>query len=161
VNEQSSLLPTRVPWGGFPEVIIHSSILKLKSTLAYSAAKRGNDRAASRIAVALVKEQNIRLSVDFIVPVIQVDDGHYNALPVAFAAVLARHLGAKLWLDVCQINKVNHTEAHALGRLRSQPVFGGTTPNGRCLICDDVVTYGATLANLRGFLTPPYIQVIY
>ena len=43
-------------------MIIHSSILKLKSTLAYSAAKRGNDRAASRIAVALVKEQNIGLS---------------------------------------------------------------------------------------------------
>ena len=97
--------------------------------------------------------------IDFVVPVIQVDDGHYNALPVAFAAVLARHLGAKLWLDVCQINKVNHTEAHALDRLRNQPVFGGTAPNGRCLICDDVVTYGATLANLRGFLVSAGAEV--
>jgi hypothetical protein len=111
LNEQSSLLPTRVPWKDF-EVIIHSSILKLKSTLAYSAAK-GEDRAPADRGCAGEGAKH-GLSIDFVVPVIQVDDGHYNALPVAFAAVLARHLGAKLWLDVCQINKVNHTEAHAL-----------------------------------------------
>jgi hypothetical protein len=99
-----------------------------------------------------VNHRRIELPIDFVVPVIQVDQGHYNALPVAFAAVLAKHLGAKLWLDVCQINKVNHTGAHALDRLRNQPVFDGKVPSGRCLICDDVVTFGASLANLRGFL---------
>jgi len=87
-----------------------------------------------------------------VVPVIQVDEGRYNAIPVAFGAVLAKHIGAKLWLDVCQINKVDHTDAGAQVRLQNQPVFGGASPKGTCLICDDVVTYGATLANLRGFL---------
>lgn len=158
--EQSRLLPTRVPWGLFPEVIVHSSIHKLKTCFGYFAAKRGNHRTAFKIARALVKQPKIDLPIDFVVPVIQVDQGHYNALPVAFAAVLAKRLGAKLWLDVCQVNKVNHTAADAVERLRNQPVFGGTIPDGRCLICDDVVTFGASLANLRGFLVSSGAEVV-
>ena len=160
MNEQSILLPTRVPWGQFPEVIVHSSIHKLKSFFGYFSAKRGNHRTALRIADALVKQAKIELPIDFVVPVIQVDRGHYNAIPVAFAAVLAKSLGAKPWLDVCQLNKVNHTGANALDRLRNQPVFGGTVPNGRCLICDDVVTFGASVANLRGFLVSSGAEVV-
>jgi hypothetical protein len=160
VIEPSVLLPTRVPWDRFPEVVVHSSIHRLKSSFGYFTAKRGNHRTALKIARALVKQQKIELPVDFIVPVIQVDQGHYNALPVAFGAVLAKHLGAKLWLDVCQINKVNHTRADALDRLRNQPVFGGTAPNGTCLICDDVVTFGASFANLRGFLVASGAEVV-
>jgi hypothetical protein len=160
VNEQITILPTRVPWQQFPEVIVHSSIHKLKTCFGYFTAKRGNHRAALKIAHALVKQPRIERPIDFIVPVIQVDQGHYNALPVAFAAVLAKHLGAKLWLDVCQINKVNHTGANAMGRLRNQPVFGGPVPTGRCLICDDVVTFGASLANLRGFLVSSGAEVV-
>jgi len=160
VNEQSILLATRVPWGQFPEVIVHSSIHKLKSFFGYFSAKRGNHRTALRIADALVKQAKIELPIDFVVPVIQVDRGHYNAIPVAFAAVLAKSLGAKPWLDVCQLNKVNHTGANALDRLRNQPVFGGTVPNGRCLICDDVVTFGASVANLRGFLVSSGAEVV-
>ncbi len=160
MNEQSILLPTRVPWGQFPEVIVHSSIHKLKSFFGYFSAKRGNHRTALRIADALVKQAKIELPIDFVVPVIQVDRGHYNAIPVAFAAVLAKSLGAKPWLDVCQLNKVNHTGANALDRLRNQPVFGGTVPNGQCLICDDVVTFGASVANLRGFLVSSGAEVV-
>jgi hypothetical protein len=159
MNEPGTLFPVRVPWGQFPEVIIHSSLHKLKSSFGYFAAKRGDDQAALRIAHALVKHPKIEQTIDFVVPVIQVDQGHYNALPVAFAAVLARELGAKLWLEVCQLNKVNRTGADAHERLRNQPVFGGTAPNGRCLICDDVVTYGASLANLRGFLVSAGAEV--
>jgi hypothetical protein len=161
VIEQSGLLPTRVAWGRFPEVIVHSSIHKLKSSFGYFTAKRGNHRTALRIAHALVKQSRIELPIDFVVPVIQVDQGHYNALPVALAAVLAKHLGAKLWLEVCQINKVNHTGADALDRLRNQPVFGGPVPTGKkCLVCDDVVTFGASLANLRGFLVSSGAEVV-
>lgn len=158
--EQSVLLPTRVPWGRFPEVIVHSSIHRLKGFFGYFSAKRGNHRCALKIANALVKQPKIELPIDFVVPVIQVDQGHYNALPVAFAAVLAKCLAAEVWLDICQINKVNHTGANAMDRLRNQPVFGGTAPNGRCLICDDVVAFGASLANLRGFLVSSGAEVV-
>jgi hypothetical protein len=33
-------------------------------------------------------------------------------------------------------------------------------PKGKCLFCDDVVTYGATLANLRGFLISKGAEVV-
>jgi hypothetical protein len=147
-----TIFPVRVPWNEFPEVIVHSSIYRLKSLPEYDAAKRGDDQAAASIARAVVRPDKIDTAVDFIVPVIQVERGHYNAIPIALGAVLAKCIGARLWLEVCQINKVNHTNADAQERLQHQPVFGGTAPPGKCLICDDVVTYGASLANLRGFL---------
>jgi len=159
VSGPGAALPVRVPWNGFPDVIVHSSVCKLKSLPAYYAAKWGHHRAASLIAHALVQGEKIA-AVDFVVPVIQVDEGRYNAIPVAFGAVLAKHIGAKLWLDVCQINKVDHTDAGAQVRLQNQPVFGGASPKGKCLICDDVVTYGATLANLRGFLISTGADVV-
>jgi len=86
-------LPVRVPWNAFPDVIVHSSIYKLKCLPAYYAAKRGDHKAASRIAHALVKTENIA-AVDCVVPVIQVDGGRYNGIPVAFGAVLAKRIGA-------------------------------------------------------------------
>ena len=82
--------------------------------------------------------------------------GHATCVPVSpprFTA-LRTHV-SKLLVAVCAIinaSSVNRTGAGALDRLKNQPVFGGTAPNGRCLICDDVVTFGASLANLRGFL---------
>jgi len=160
VRHQTTTLPVRVPWNGFPEVVVHSSIYKLKNLPEYYAAKRGNDRAAARIAWTLVRPEKIDTAVDFVVPVIQVDGGRYNAIPVALGAALAKSIGAKLWLDVCQINNVNHTDSGARGRLQNQPVFGGNVPRGKCLICDDVVTYGATLANLRGFLVAAGADVV-
>ena len=158
--EQTAALPVRVPWNGFPEVIVHSSISKLKSLSTYYEAKWGDHQAASHIARALVRAEKIDVAVDYVVPVIQVENGRYNAIPVALGAALAKEIGARLWLDVVQVNKVNHTDADAQDRLRNQPVFGGTTPEGKCLICDDVVTYGASLTNLRGFLVAAGAQVV-
>jgi len=160
MKEPGASLPVRVPWNGFLEVIVHSSICKLKSLPAYYAAKWGDHRAASLIAHALLRAERTNVAFDYVVPVIQVDGGQYNAIPVAFGAVLAERIGAKLWLDVYQINKVDHTAADAQDRLQNQPVFGGTTPKGKCLICDDVVTYGSTLANLRGFLVSTGAEVV-
>ena len=153
-------MPVRVPWNGFPDVMVHSSISKLKSLPDYYAAKWGDHHAASRIAHALVREVKTNVAVDYVVPVIQVDRGRYNALPVAFGAILAKHIGARLWLDVYQINKVDHTDTGAQDRLQNQPIFEGNPPDGKCLICDDVVTYGATLANLRGFLVASGAEVL-
>src|SRR6266487_1335598 len=59
VRHQTTTLPVRVPWNGFPEVVVHSSIYKLKNLPEYSAAKRGNDRAAARIAWTLVRPERI------------------------------------------------------------------------------------------------------
>jgi hypothetical protein len=142
----------RAEWDDFPAVIVHSSIFHLKRQPEYYAAKFGNHTAAARLVKPLVRPERIAHQVDFVVPVIQIDRRHYNAIPVALGAYLARELGAKLWLEAYQRNKVDHTEASAVERMLNQPIFEGVAPAGRCLICDDVVTYGASLANLRGFL---------
>ena len=160
MSSLNTISPVRAPWNGFPEVAVHSSIYKLKSLPGYQAAKKGDNRAATRIAAALINPDRLNISIDYVVPVIQVDAGRYNAIPVAFAALLAKRLGARLWLDVFQINKVNHTGADGIDRLKHQPIFDGSTPNGTCIICDDVVTYGASLANLRGFLIAAGTKVI-
>jgi len=144
--------PVRTPWEDFPEVILHSSIWKLKSLPEYQAAKKGNARAAQALVQWLIKPTQINLHVDFVVPVVQIDRGHFNAIPVAFGALLAKSLKAKLWLGISQMNVVSHTASSAVERILHQPVFGGVAPRGTCLICDDVVTYGSSLANLRGFL---------
>ncbi len=75
VTEQTTTLPVRVPWNGFPDVMVHSSISKLKSLPDYYAAKWGDHQAASRIAHALVREVKTNVAVDYVVPVIQVDRG--------------------------------------------------------------------------------------
>ena len=77
MRDQATTLPLRVPWNGFREVIVHSSIYKLKELPEYYAAKRGNDRAAARIAGTLVRPEKIDTAVDFVVRVIQVEGGHY------------------------------------------------------------------------------------
>lgn len=151
---------TRFEWDDFPDVIVHSSIYRLKNLPGYYAAKFGDHAAATRIAGSVTKPDKLTFTADFVVPIIQVDDWHYNAIPVAFGSLLARELGARLWLEVCQINKVDHTRADAIARLKNQPCFGGRVPPGTCLICDDVVTYGASLANLRGFLIKGGAKVI-
>ena len=54
---------------------------------------------------------------------------------------------------VIQENVVSHTGADAPTRVLGQPIFDGAIGEGkRILIVDDVVTFGATLANLRGFI---------
>ncbi|SRR6266480_1546720 len=122
--------PIRAKWGDFPEVIVHSSIYRLKNLDGYYAAKFGDHEAATRIARQVIKPDKIDLRVDYVVPVVQVDFQHYNAIPVAFAALLAKALGARLWLEIRQINKVDHTEANAIGRMKNQPRFGGPCPKG-------------------------------
>ena len=104
----------RAPWNGFPEVAVHSSIDKLKSLPGYQAAKQGDNRAAARIAAALINPGRLNISIDYVVPVIQVDAGRYNAIPVAFAALLAKMVR-------CQ-NSKNEFAAFALrGRPHRNP----------------------------------------
>jgi adenine/guanine phosphoribosyltransferase-like PRPP-binding protein len=143
----------RSAWDGFPDVIVQTTIAKLRSHNAYAAAKRGDEEAALELARATVKMEKIAFDFDAVVPVAQFDRGWPNALPFAYATQIARHFDVDLSLGIVQRNVVLHTGADAATRSLGQPIFMGELEVGnQILIVDDVVTYGSTLANLRGWI---------
>ena len=83
----------------------------------------------------------------------QFDRAHPNALPIGYAIGLAKHFDVNLDLGILQANVVSHTAADAETRILGQPVYMGKLERGtRVLIVDDVITFGSTLANLRGWI---------
>jgi hypothetical protein len=144
----------RLPWGDFPDVIVHTTVAKLKAHPDYALAKAGDPSAAIRLAAELVKPDKVSVPiVDAVVPVMQPDAGRKNAIPIAVAALLARQLGLEPIQDITQTNDVAHTDANAASRILGQPMFAGKIrPYARVLIVDDVVTFGSTIANLRGWI---------
>lgn len=101
----------------------------------------------------LIKPAKITFGFDTVVPVMQFDRDKPNALPLVYATALAKHFNAYLEIGVRQVNVVSHTFADAQARILGQPIFMGKIQRGsHVLIVDDVVTYGSTLANLRGLL---------
>lgn len=148
--------PLRTPWGDFPNVVAQTNASSLKNHSSYSAAKTGDLRAAWQVVSDLFKPGKIALPqpVDYIVPVSQLDVGNrWNALPFAFAQMLSDTLDVPIIPTVTQSNVVHHTGADAASRLAHQPRFSGPVDAGRrYLIVDDVVTFGSTIANLRGHI---------
>jgi orotate phosphoribosyltransferase len=143
----------RVPWGEFPDVVIHTNVPTLRGHPAYQQAKLGDPDSGLQLASALVKPAKVKLDFDVIVPVVQTDARKHNSIPAAAAFILADRLNKQLVDNVFQTNEVSHTAASSSGRLLGQPSFAGVVPPGaRVLILDDVVTLGSTLANLRGWI---------
>ncbi len=143
----------RAPWAEFPDVILHTNGATLKAHPSYAGAKAGDPASALKVAEALIKPDKIDIPFDVIVPVKQIDTGQYNALPRAAAYILAIKLNRKALLSVYQTNEVSHTKANAATRILAQPNFAGLVEPGlRVLLVDDVVTFGSTIANLRGWL---------
>jgi hypothetical protein len=127
----------------------------------YEQAKRGAGQAAFEVVQELVKPEKIPFVFDTVVPVMQFDRDKPNALPIVYAAAIAKHFEAYLETGVRQVNVVSHTFADAQTRILGQPIFMGKIQTGsRVLIVDDVVTYGSTLANLRGWLEKQGASVI-
>ena len=76
-----------------------------------------------------------------------------NEIPAALANVLSRLLGLPVNRSFVQLNSVGHTGADGFKRLANQALFPGAAVQGAtCLIVDDFVGQGGTLANLIGFI---------
>ncbi|MDP1581252.1 MAG: hypothetical protein Q8M02_13335 [Candidatus Didemnitutus sp.] len=143
----------RTPWGDFPNVVVHSNLVALCRHPDYAEAKEGNLRAARQVVRDLFKPQAVLPRVDYIAPVVQLDvKERWNALPMALAVKIAEQTGARVVPTMVQSNVVYHTLAAARERITQQPAFTGKVPRGTYLIVDDVVTFGSTLANLRGHI---------
>jgi Phosphoribosyl transferase domain len=143
----------RSPWRDFRDVVIQTTVTHLRSRPGYSEAKRGAGEAAYHVVQEVFKPQKIPFTFDTIVPIMQFDRESPNALPLVYAAMLAKHFPCRLETGILQANIVSHTLADAQTRILGQPIFmGKIEPGSQVLIVDDVVTYGSTLANLRGWL---------
>jgi hypothetical protein len=143
----------RSPWRDFPDVVVQTTIAKLKAHPDYPNAKAGNPEVGIRVVSDLLKPGKVTFKVDAIVPVLQLDANNRNSIPISYAALLAAELKVPVSANVLQINQVSHTGADAASRILGQPIFDGKIQAGtRVLLVDDVVTYGSTIANLRGWL---------
>lgn len=156
-------LPHRAPWNRFPDVVIFASQSTVKNHRDYEQAKQGNVQdaapAAKRLAVDLVTDSGLQRIREWqiegavLVPVHALEGQGYNRLPAAFAELLAEKLGLEVETGIIQVNVVNHTGASGWQRLASPPLFEGAVRRGaRCLLVDDFVGQGGTLANLRGHI---------
>ena len=112
----------RSPWDGFPDVIVQTTIAKLRSNRAYAAAKRGDEEAAFELVRGLVKPQKIASQFDAVVPVVQFDRGWPNALPLVYGTAIAGHFDLDLSLGDCTAKRrFAHRRRRGYKNSRSKP----------------------------------------
>jgi len=152
--------PHRVPWNGFPNVVITTDESAVKRHAEYEGAKTGDVPAAKRLAAQLTGPRILDAIRELIgdrqvalLPVHALENQGYNRIPAAFAELLAEKLGLEVETGIVQANVVNHTGASGWERMVRPPVFdGAVVPESDYLMVDDFVGQGGTLANLRGYL---------
>ena len=152
--------PPRVPWDGFPDVLIHASESAVKQHPAYSAAKVGDDNAAIALVLetfSMARALEMRRFEGGARPTLvsahALEREGVNAIPEVFAERLGQILDWPLDNGVVQVNVVSHTGANGFWRLARQAEFDGPVHPGRSyVLVDDFVGMGGTLANLRGHI---------
>ena len=152
--------PPRLPWNGFPDVLIHASESAVKQHPHYSAAKSGDAEAAIELVHDTLNADQVRaLGAMFSSETPTLVSAHayeregVNAIPEALADALGRQLGWPVDSEVVQSNIVAHTGAGGFERLARQASFDGVIEPGRSyVLVDDFVGMGGTLANLRGYI---------
>lgn len=147
-----------MPWGNFPDVLIHASESAVKQHPLYWDAKTGDAVAADLLVSATLNPVQIEALSTLLVghcPILvsahAYERNGVNAIPEAFADELAKRLGWEVDGGVVQVNVVSHTGADGFSRLACQPEFDGPIQSGsEYVLVDDFVGMGGTLANLRG-----------
>lgn len=154
----------RTPWNGFPPVAIAEPFgpgqRRLRDHVDYAAAKAGDGDAALRLAQDYVTDdvvERVRALIGNrkprLVAVHALEASGNNAVPQAYANVLAARLGLEVQEDIVQSVRAHHTAASSYHRIAFQAAFDGPVEPGQdYLILDDAITMGGTLANLRGHI---------
>lgn len=116
--------PTRAPWNGFPDVLIHARESAVKKHPLYQTAKSGDADAAAQLVKDTINNDQVealRSMMDDCSPVLvsvhAYEASGINAIPEAFADKLADALGLEVDGRIVQTNVVSHTGSDGYGRL--------------------------------------------
>lgn len=152
--------PPRLPWNGFPDVLIHASESAVKQHPRYPAAKSGDAEAAIELVRDTLSFDQVKALGDMfpretptLVSAHAYEREGVNAIPEALADELGRQLDWPVDSEIVQSNIVAHTGAGGFERLARQASFDGAIePALSYVLVDDFVGMGGTLANLRGYI---------
>jgi hypothetical protein len=154
-------MTARRPWPGeFPNVVVHTSEASRDAHPDYLAAKAGQRESAIRLVCTLLSDaavDEIRhylgIQKPTLVPVRALEISSINLIPEAMAHEIGQRLGLAVTTRIQQTNRVRHTRARGFHRLAFAPTFAGQVTEGRaCLLVDDHVGLGGTLASLRAHI---------
>ncbi len=165
---EAMIQPPRVPWNGFPDVVLLSEERDIKRHPSYSDAKSGGGAAATRLVDTLLDDDGLDAvralikaasatgsrTSPALVGVHACERAGVNAIPIALAQALSEALGLPYDDALVQTNVVAHTGADGFSRLARQAAFKGPVRRGtNYVMVDDFVGQGGTFANLRGWIT--------
>ncbi|MCO4065368.1 hypothetical protein FA101_16420 [Pseudomonas aeruginosa] len=140
----------RAPWGDFPPVLRNGELGSLKLQPEYEAAKGGDRAAALAMVSRLVTHEFLDQMREqlagrkpVLVPVLAVEQGGLNKIPLAFARVVGHHLGLPVATEIGMREKVGRTNSGSDHRLVACPSFAGEVEAGQeYVILDDTVSMG-------------------
>lgn len=133
------MTPQSSPWPtDFPDIGWHVTVEVMHAHADYTAAKSGDKLAAARLARDLIVPEKAadlarRYSNSLLVPVHAEEATGRNAIPVAFATLLATLTGLPLFTEIVQANTRGATGQDALYRFAFRARFDGQPEaNSRC-----------------------------
>jgi len=138
-----------------------TSIARMKSHPAYTAAKAGDITAAYNLIRGLLGSSQLkkiraigRQYPDALLTGVYAEEAAgINKIPHALVCAISELTGIQDDFNIVQNNRACHTGKDMAFRLAYRPKFTGTVQAGRdYIIADDVVTSGATLGELRCYI---------
>ncbi|MCY4427511.1 MAG: phosphoribosyltransferase [Halieaceae bacterium] len=155
--------PPRVHWRDFPDAVLLATEQQTRQHPDYAVAKAGNGSAAGRLVHTLVDDSGltavrtlldqVKESRPLLVSAHAYEREGFNAIPGALARLISKRLEIPFDSNIVQTNIVGHTGADGYSRLARQAAFDGEVAEGRkCVMVDDFIGQGGTLANLRGWI---------
>ena len=142
----------------FPNIAIMTTGTKMKSHALYHQAKHGDIEAAAEVVTSIAKTQKLHELANrhphaILCSVHEKSGDDINCLPQAYAAYIAHVTGLPVESDIVKTNKTGHTGSGAFHRFLSRAKFDGKVVRGKeYILCDDYVTQGGTLSELRQYI---------
>ena len=147
-----------------------TSIARMKSHPAYTAAKAGDITAAYNLIRGLLGSSQLkkiraigRQYPDALLTGVYAEEAAgINKIPHALVCAISELTGIQDDFNIVQNNRACHTGKDMTFRLAYRPKFAGTVQAGRdYIIADDVVASGATLGELRYYIESRGGKVIH